>query len=111
MKAKRKRRVGSSFEDRPTKKTKSENLSTCGCGLTDRNKTRHLRHARHQTWAGSPVATNPSAALAHIPQAGDQAMSLEWGACILASETITGWNVFYPGCGTPFFASLLDLGL
>jgi hypothetical protein len=114
MAEKRKRRLGKCSEDRPTKKIrkrKSENLSICGCGLTDQTKSRHTRNARHQAWLSGLPDTNPLAVLVYIPQAGDQAKSHEWGTCILASETIAGWNVLYPGYATEFFASSQELGL
>jgi hypothetical protein len=113
MTQKRKKRLGLAFDPRPTKKKrkqKSGGLSTCGCGLTDRNTTRHTRHARHQSWLSDSPDPYPSA-LSHIPQAGDERNSSLWGPCILASETHTGWNVWYPGVVQLFFASAVELGL
>jgi hypothetical protein len=110
---KRPRRVDSTG---PSKRRKPPTLtqsswSTCGCGLTDKNASRHRTHTRHLAWLSVSTSSAGSQLESRTPQIGDLRQTSLWGPCILHSESESGWNVTFPDDSTLYYFSMSELGL
>jgi hypothetical protein len=100
----------------PRKKRKpptltSSSWSTCGCGLTDKNASRHRTHTRHLAWLSVSTSRKGSQLESGTPQIGDLRQTSVWGPCILHSESHSGWNVTFPDASTLYYFSMSELGL